>query len=82
MTLLWIALAIVGYLLIGGIVYAATNNGTEDDDDLTGVIFAWPILIFMYVCILIVDALKAFGYFIVSLFKHFIYEGEQNETEK
>ena len=81
MTVLWIALGIVGYLLIGGIVYAAVCKD-KDDDDATGVIFAWPILIFLYACVLVVDALKAFGYFTVSLFKHFIYEGEQNETKE
>jgi predicted GNAT superfamily acetyltransferase len=80
MTFLLIVLGIVVYLLIGGIVYAAfCKDG--DNDDLIGMIFAWPLVIFMAACLLIVHALKAFGHFTVNFFKRFIYEGEQNEEE-
>jgi Na+/proline symporter len=81
MSFLWIALGIIGYLLIGGIVYAAVNND-KDDDDPIGIIFVWPMFVFLFACMLVVHTLKAFGYFTVSLFKHYIYEGEQNETEE
>ena len=78
MILLW-ALGIVGYLLIGGIIYAAMH---DEDDELSAVIFAWPMVIVLYALIFGLEACKAFGRLVVNLFNRFIYEGVQNEKQE
>lgn len=80
--MLWIALWIVVYLLIGGIVYAAVCNNEDDYDEPIGLLFAWPIFIFMLICMFIVDSLKAFGYSVVNFFNRYIYQGEENNEKQ
>ena len=75
---MWIVLGVIAYLLIGGIIYAVLD---DESDELSGVIFAWPIAVVMFAIIFGAEACKAFGRFVVNTIKHYIYEGEQNEKE-
>ena len=74
---MWIVFVVL-YLLIGGVIHAILD---DEEDELTGVIFCWPLMIILYGVVYGTEACKAFGRFVVNLFNHFIYEGEQNEKE-
>lgn len=76
MYLVWI-LGIVIYLTIGGIIHALIP---DEDGELDGVIIAWPLFLAFIIVVGIFLAVKAFGYFIVNIFKQFFYKGEQDET--
>lgn len=76
---MWIVLGVLAYLLIGGIIYATFD---DEDDELSGVIFMWPMAVVLFTVVFATEACKIVGRFVVNSFKRFIHEGEQNENQE
>lgn len=79
MTFAWCLIGVFAYLLIGGIVEAAVG---DNDDDLTGLIFLWPMFVLLLILVAILECFKLFGHVVVNLFDRFMYEGNKNETQE
>ena len=74
MMLLYVILAILGYLIIGGIIAAILK-----DDELTGsAVIAWPFMIVLFVGFFVYNMVVKLGQYILESLTRLFSKGEED----